>query len=285
MKLLVVSGGDRKQTSKRAPYEIQTQIPIDPNKLWTARDYVAHFAKAYTAQDPSRVNADVARELDLLMEWMNYVDGIAEAEFSLARIAIELRLYHTVGSNLRHFRQTFVRNDPCGRGLVAAATSIASWPGAPPVCANTVKVATAVERVAAVGWHQDSLWHRVTHWLQPHYAQAVAHELMLCENRLRHQQRVADDTEVQVAGEQCMHKPSRLPRLPVEVWQHILVFTLPCEAPAAFAKPLRVHRIVAARRKAQKTFDELMAKNEAKHRSQRKKDAEEAQRKKGEAAA
>ena len=244
VQLLLASGAERNTTVKRGHHG------DGADEMCTARDFVEDSMKQkryYRDDKDGEEKKREAAEYEMLSRFMDRIYSIADDEYSPVRVAIELRLYQVVKSNLRHFRQAFMKNDSRGKGLVHAATTVESWPGAKPVCPITVRVAKAVEQVALGGWHRDSLWRRTTHWLQSDYVQAVAYELMLCANRLRCQQ------QQQAASSKVAEmEDASLPLLPVELWQIFLVFSMPCDAPATYPKPRKVHRTVVAERRAPK---------------------------------
>ena len=245
IQFLLASGAEHMKTAKSNSRD-------QNDEMWTARDFIDDFCQYRNSSSANRKGEEEQKkressECEMLLSFMNRLYSIPDEDYSPARVAIELRLYQLVGSNLRHFRQAFMKNDPRGKGLVTAATTVASWPGAKPVCPITVKVAKAVEAVAKVGWHRDSQWRRVTHWLQSDYVQAVANVLMLCQNRLRNQQQAADNG---AAVELVVGEDEVLPLLPVEMWQLFLVFFMPCDAPATYTKPQKLHRTVVAERMA-----------------------------------
>lgn len=246
VQLLLASGAERNTMAKRGGHGDQA------GEMCTARDIVEDRTKEekhYRNDKDGKKKKRGAAEYEMLSRFMGRIYSIADDEYSPVRVAIELRLYQVVKSNLRHFRQAFMKNDARGKGLVRAATTIGSWPGAKPVCPITVGVAKAVELVALGGWHRDSLWRRTTHWLQSEYVQAVAYELMLCANRLRCQQQQQQQAASSKVAEM---EDASLPLLPVELWQIFLVFSMPCDAPATYLKPQKVHRTVVAERRAPK---------------------------------
>lgn len=250
VQLLLASGAERNTMVKRGGHH--PGHGDRAGEMCTARDIVEDLTKKekhYRNDKDGEKKKREAAEYEMLSRFMGRIYSIADDEYSPVRVAIELRLYQVVKSNLRHFRQAFMKNDARGKGLVRAATTIGSWPGAKPVCPITVGVAKAVEQVALGGWHRDSLWRRTTHWLQSEYVQAVAYELMLCANRLRCQQQQQQQAASSKVAEM---EDTSLPLLPVELWQIFLVFSMPCDAPATYIKPQKVHRTVVAERRAPK---------------------------------
>ena len=173
---LLSYGVDWMQTAdhKRASHWGQdTQVCKD----CTARDFAA-IANGRDSKEGTKSTDHMA--------FMDAVWGMPNPEdFSPARFAIESRHHRELRAGLRHCHITFEPNDRRGMRLAAAASVVASWPGAPPVCSTTAAVAEAVQKVARAGWKKDSPWSPINHWLQPRHVKVLAQTVLLCHLRAK----------------------------------------------------------------------------------------------------
>ena len=180
---LLSYGVDRMKTATCAPKEGHRYDNC------TARDFAMFANHPECKKQVTYSDKEYAKDLDVRaanhMAFMNsiYPEGAPRGEYSSARFAIESRHHRELCAGLRHCYITFEPNDPGGANLTVAASTVASWPGAPPVCNATLAIAKAVESVALVGWKADSPWSPTTNWLQPGYVKELAVTVLLCVQR------------------------------------------------------------------------------------------------------